>query len=659
MARRVAQGQSRLLDRDNIKRLSKLAEFVMVFPNKKHLISVAVLFCTASLPNGVFAQWPAPRPDPPTGPNAGASLLGTSIDIEVRGTDGAPIEVLAVVRLLAITGQILRQGVTVGGHTQFSGVAASSYTIQVAAPGYESVAREIHGHASGVSRVIIDMHPASDGLTIASPSQILLAPKAQKELGKALEALRANKPEQARTHLEEAYRKAPNHPGVNYLYGVYFLQMKDQEKAKTYWSKTLEFDHNNIPALLSMSEALMQEQRFPEAETYAKRAVEAGPNSWRAHAILANVFLKEGQSENAVKEADHTLRLGHGQAASIQPLLAQALSEAGDKERAEKVLEEYVRDHPDDAAVRKQFASMRPTQAVNSKREEETSIEFAPAKTTMLAIALPLPSNWLPPDVDENVPAVEPGVECALDEVLQNAAKRVDEFIKNVDRFAASESLWHEAINKWGYPDFPETRQFDYLVSIEQYRPGYFDVVEYRRNKDSFAQFPGGVETRGLPSMALIFEPHNAGNFAMSCEGLGQWNGTPAWQVHFRQRPDKPNTTRGYRVGENGPVYPVALRGRAWITAGSYQIVRVETDLVAPMPEIRLLVDHTIVDYGPVKFKNRDVEMWLPQSAEVYSDWRGKRMHRRHSFSNYVLFSVDEKERISEPKTETKGHMND
>jgi len=107
-------------------------------------------------------------------------------------------------------------------------------------------------------------------------------------------------------------------------------------------------------------------------------------------------------------------------------------------------------------------------------------------------------------------------------------------------------------------------------------------------------------------------------------------------------------------MGENGPSYPVALRGRAWIAADSYQIVRIETDLVATLPEIRLFVDHTIVDYGPVWFKDRNVEMWLPRSAEVYSDWRGKRMHRRHSFSNYILFSVDEKQRISEPKMETK-----
>jgi len=44
--------------------------------------------------------------------------------------------------------------------------------------------------------------------------------------------------------------------------------------------------------------------------------------------------------------------------------------------------------------------------------------------------------------------------------------------------------------------------------------------------------------------------------------------------------------------------------------------------------------------------------MWLPQSAEVYYDWRGKRIHRRHSFANYLLFDVDEKQHIAEPKTQ-------
>lgn len=864
---------------------------------------IGAFFLTVLLSSAVFAQRPTPGAGPGSRTGSNSSPLEggdptIEIDIYVKGADGGPIEQTAMVTLVALTGQVAGQGTTLGGNIKFRGIAASQYTIQVVAAGYENAVKDFDGYNAGVSRVIIDMRPSSDGNAGAGSPQMLLAPKAQKELAKAAEALRANKPGDARGHLETAYRMAPNHPAVNYLYGVYFLQMKDQEKAKSYWTKALEFNPKHLSALLSMSEALLQEQKIPDAESYIKKAVEADPNSWRAHAILADVLLKESRAGEAVKEADRAVELGKGQAPTVQPLLARALMASGNKERAGKVLQDYVQAHPEDEAAHKQLEGWKSGEAQvsggkedagagtkvsaeagsaslplspnlsrvgieggNSRTEEgpspfepkaqealdkalkllgpnmttrdanlakknlETAYKIAPtsadvsylfgayswqmndhaqaiaywkkaielypkhyrallsigqalvdenkpeealaylerslqieplswrayvlsahvllrrgaadlaekqaeraielghdeaavaqrylaaalakrgenekaagvlqsylkkhrddteAKTQLeklralgrsstedaaeassqvilqsAAIAaitpLPLPMNWLPPDVDERVPPVESEAACALDTVVQKAGKRVEEFVKNVDRFTATEYLNHESINKWGFAESEDTRKFNYLVSIEQYRPGYFSVTEYRGNRYSPDQFPGGIETRGLPVLSLIFHPSNAGNFAMSCEGLAQWNGGPAWQVHFSQRPDKPNTIRAYKFGENGRSYPVALRGRAWIAADSYQIVRMETDLVAKLPEIKLLADHTVVDYGPVRFKNRNVQMWLPQVAEVYFDWRGQRVHRRHSFDNYLLFSVDEKQNISEPKTETQS----
>ncbi len=156
----------------------------------------------------------------------------------------------------------------------------------------------------------------------------------------------------------------------------------------------------------------------------------------------------------------------------------------------------------------------------------------------------------------------------------------------------------------------------------------------------------------------LIFHPYNSANFEMSCEGRTHWNGRPAWQVHFRQRRDKPNWIRSYKIGITGPSYAIALKGRAWIAADSFRITRLETDLIAPIPEIRLVADHTAIEYGPVNFKSRKVDMWLPQTAEVYFEWRGKRTYRRHSFSNYMLFAVDDKQRISEPKAAQESSSN-
>jgi hypothetical protein len=36
----------------------------------------------------------------------------------------------------------------------------------------------------------------------------------------------------------------------------------------------------------------------------------------------------------------------------------------------------------------------------------------------------------------------------------------------------------------------------------------------------------------------------------------------------------------------------------------------------------------------------------------VYYDWKGRRIHRRHSFSNYLLFGVEDKQKITVPKVD-------
>jgi hypothetical protein len=259
-------------------------------------------------------------------------------------------------------------------------------------------------------------------------------------------------------------------------------------------------------------------------------------------------------------------------------------------------------------------------------------------------------STWMPPDVDASVPPVEPGASCSLDEVVQKAAMRMEEFVHNIDRFTATELILNETINKKGFAAGAEKATFNYLVSIEVLGGGFLNVNEFRQNKSLSPGFPESVMTNGLPAMVLIFHPRFAKNYQMTCEGLAQSNAGLAWQVHFRQRKDQPNELRSYRLGAQGPSYPVAVKGRAWIAADSYEIVRMETDLVAPMPDIRLAADHVALEYGPVHFRSGAREMWLPQSAEVFFEWRGQRVHRRHKFSNYLLFSVDDKQKISAPR---------
>jgi tetratricopeptide (TPR) repeat protein len=470
----------------------------------------------------------------------------------------------------------------------------------------------------------------------------ILPRKTQKELGKAVEALRANAPGKARKHLEAAYRAAPNDADINYFLGVYFSQTNNWNQAKDHWLKAIDLDPNYCLALLSLSERFLSEDQPAEAITFAQKAVEAEPTSWRGHASLAGAYFQQGSSGESIREAERALQLGHQQASLIEPLLAAALVKRGDKERAMNILEAHLRDHPGDATAKTQLLSLKAAAEISGDT-------ISPSSLALMSSA-PLPSTWLPPDVDENVPPVDSETGCAIDDVLQKVGLRMIEFVANIEKFAATESLFHQAINKWGGLSYTENRDFDYVASFEEVRPGRFSFEEYRTRGTSPVDFPDGVETLGLPALVLLFHPKISENYEITCEGLAKMHGEPAWQVHFRQRADKPNVMKSYRVGLNGPSFPVALKGRAWIAADTYQILRLETDLVAPIPQIRLVADHSAIEYGSVHFRERDMDMWLPTSAEIYYDWKGRRAHRRHAFSNYLLFSVDEKQHISQPK---------
>jgi tetratricopeptide (TPR) repeat protein len=595
----------------------------------------------------------------PTGGAAPGIVATSHLVVYVQEINGGPISQMAVVTVTRITNTYWQQLTTQAGRASFDNVATGRYTIQVVVPGYQKAVEEVEVSGIGGSEpVYVSLKPESSGAEAAPVVQgpLLLAPKAQKELGKALEALRASKFAEARAHLDVVYRLAPGHPDVNYLFGVYSSMVHDYQQAKSYWEKATAVYPQHQLAQISLSNELLRENKPEDAIAHLKKALEVEPNSWRAHALLAEADLRLGSSEEAVREAERAIELGHERAAEAQPILARALVAQGKTDRAIQILESYLREHSADTAAQKQLASLRTPPAVptspSSAPATPAVVSVAPVLASLSTVAaLPLPSNWLPPDVDERVPPVEPGVPCRLDEVIQNAGKRVQEFIRNVDHFTATESFFHESVNASGFPASPETRKFNYVVSIQEIRPGILNVDEYRDGGLSYEKFPGGLATKGLPALVLIFHPDGAVNYDMTCEGLAHWNGGLAWQVHFRQRHDKPSRDRRYRFG-SGPSYPVALKGRAWIAADTFQIVRLETDLVAPVPEIRLVADHTAIEYSAVHFRKRNVDMWLPQTAEVFYDLRGRRAHRRHSFSNYLLFSVDDQQHISVPKTE-------
>lgn len=629
------------------------------------LLTVLALLCAVS----VLAQIPGGvnlgGQGLPGTTGSNARVVTIDLSITLKDADGKPIQGAAVVTLTRLSGEIFRQENTKSGRVVFTFVPPTEYSIQVVAQAYQRTVKRVDAQGTkSAMDVTIQLQPLSAEDVAFAAKVASLKPKAQKELAKAIESLRANDLPKAHSHLDAVYKLAPDHAEVNYLMGTYSSQAKDPEKARSYWTKTLQLDPKHEGALLSLSEMLLQDNQAAEALPLLNRAADAAPASWRVHAMLASAELRQGAAEDAIKESQRALELGQQQAAIVQRLLASALAKSGDRERAFRILQAYVHDHPADAEAKSDLerwqnspsaATTAATFNVAGKAIDDTPGDRGPASAAAMesavdaaATSLPLPSSWLPPGVDDKVPPVEPGAACVLSDVLEGAGKRIQEFVSNVDRYTATESLVHQSIDKWGLASDSQARKYGYVAAITEMKPGIFNVEEYR----SVGEFPGGVETKGFPALALIFHPHNTGNFEMACEGLAQRAGGLAWQVHFSQRADRPNTMKRYRLGVQGQSYPVAIKGRAWFAADTYQIVRLETDLIAPMQVIRLAAERAVVEYGPVHFRERQLDMWLPQSADVYFDWQGHRVHRRHSFTDYMLFSIDDKQQIAEPAKE-------
>jgi thioredoxin-like negative regulator of GroEL len=561
-----------------------------------------------------------------------------NLTVRVQLPDGSPFDRSLVVNLYAFTGGSAGIGSMRGGQAEFGNLPVGRYTLEVIAPGYQKLTQQVEVLFGGQREqvfVALTPEPAS-GLDSAPAGAPVLAPNAQKELSKGLEALRQDKPEEAKKHLEKLSHAAPANPDVNYLWGMYYLQRKDSVKAKSYWEKAIQIYPRHAFSLAALSQLALERGDSPAAIDYLGRAVEAAPSSWRFQERLAEAYLQHQEYEQAQKHAEHAIELGKDRATRAPLILAKALAQRNAPQNAQKA-PDIVLAEPSSGLP----AAARAPVTMRASQPMEASV-------ASMAEDLVPPPKWMPPDIDESMPAVEPGVACPLQRIQNETGKRVHGFIDAVNRISATESLYDEVIDRFGFPASRESRNYTYVASLEEIRPGVYNVEEYRNGSIALDIFPERIATLGLTSLVMIFHPAYRDDYEVSCEGLSRWHGGLAWQVHFRQRPDKPARLRAYRVGSQ--TFPVSLRGRAWIAVDTFQVVSLETDMVAPIPQIRLKAEHTAIEYMPVRFSSHNQELWLPQSAELFFDFGGRRMHRRHHFRDYMLFSVDEKQKISAPK---------
>jgi VWFA-related protein len=259
---------------------------------------------------------------------------------------------------------------------------------------------------------------------------------------------------------------------------------------------------------------------------------------------------------------------------------------------------------------------------------------------------------WDPPDVDAPVGHLSSSNTCSISEVLSLAAGPAKSLVDNLQNFDAHEQIRYEQTDNSGEQSLSMTAHFDYLVDFTR-KNNHLGVREIRTPlTGTDPSLKDSISDNGLPVLALIFGPSLRNDYEMRCEGTDVWANRPAWVIYFRQMQGKRPRTAAIPTATE--VYPVSLKGRAWIATDSGEVMHLETNLVkgivilSPQPTF-IRVDSVSVDYAPVRFVSKDVVMWLPQSEVTFTDYGDRHMIIQHTFSDFRLFSVQSSQTIQTP----------
>jgi len=269
------------------------------------------------------------------------------------------------------------------------------------------------------------------------------------------------------------------------------------------------------------------------------------------------------------------------------------------------------------------------------------------------------PDPYEPLDkLSERIPELRtirpPGDSQQLPTILKNTANTVDNFLGQIVDLTAREKITQERVNNKGVRT-RERVQDNYLIL----RQSDGDIVEYRTDAKG-----NRMEQTGLNQGYLV-----TSGFALSCEyfstrlqresefryvGEQKIGAHDTYVVAFAQKPSQSTLYVTMTMSErNVTSVRFLMQGMAWVDKSNFQIIRMRTDLLVPIPEIALDNQTTEVTFSKVQLREVASDLWLPSEVEVHLRFkevdatRGKtyEMDYRngHHYTDYQRFRVSVK----------------
>ncbi len=473
-----------------------------------------------------------------------------------------------------------------------------------------------------------------------------LSDKSEKEYARGLmEYFERNRPDHALPFLTKVVGRDASCIRCRTMLALADLDFGDWDGANRNLTQAVEEDRKDPkqarpePALaLGVMESWRHEPEratgfLAEALKYSPKDPLALQEIGRMELVLQNWATANAYLDNAVADgASPEARLLH-----VEALLNVGQSDAANKEMTRYLDGQDVKTMP--LRVREIWAQVQ-----NRKKVETT---YAKVKTDVDE-----PIDYLRRTTPELKGLESDEDQKLLEPILTAVGKNVWEFFRNFPNTTSLEQIHQEKLKGNGKGGEKQDQKFHYLcvTPTQAWGPGF---SEYRANLSGDAGQLGGLTegfmlTSGFASASLIFHPVYQSEATFRYLGRQKVNGRDTYVVAFAQRPVQAHLYGSFKEGQ--VQVTTFTQGLAWIDAENYQILRLRTDLLKPLPEVALKRQTTQIDFSEVHFKSVAEGFWLPREVAVTVDWHGRVMRNDHEYSDFKVFNVDSTQRVGKPK---------
>jgi hypothetical protein len=241
-----------------------------------------------------------------------------------------------------------------------------------------------------------------------------------------------------------------------------------------------------------------------------------------------------------------------------------------------------------------------------------------------------------------------------LPAILRKTGARVDEMLANIVDVSAREKIVQARLDNRFRVIASHNTEGNYLIVHRGGKTG-LDIEEYRTDASGNRTNTAGPSSTGyfVTSGFALDCNYFSSDFQRESDfrylGTQKIGGREAYVVAFAQKPSKATLTVAFRE-RDGTAQAAFVQGIAWIDEGTSQIVRLRSDLLAPLYTVGLDRLTTDVRFSEVRLQDMAAPLWLPREVSVrifmnqYSfenaDYYEQIYENGHRYANYQRFRV-------------------